>query len=428
MRTTGSSSPSPPLRVVVALAATYALYGIIMNSVGTVILQSIASFAVSKTAGSVLEGCKDLTCAAVSFLLASSLPRIGYRRALIAGLVLLGAACAAMPLARSFQMTALSFVITGATFGLAKVVVYGTVGLIAPEPHRHASLTGLVEGVFMVGVLGGYWLFGAFIDPEARFAWLRVYWVLAGCCLGLAALWVVSPFDESPLRRRDRQSSFGAFLAMLALIRQPVVGAFLLCAFLYVLIEQGLGTWMPTFNHEVLRLSPQLSVELASLYAMALCVGRIGASIVLRRFSRFAFVIACTAAMAPLVLVALAATAHAGLGPVVERWDAISPSALILPLIGLLLAPIYPTINSVVLSALPVERQAGMTGLIVVFSAVGGTLGSFLTARLFSTFGGRTAVASVLIPVALLLVSLSLLRRLSHASAPANTNLGGEPA
>jgi len=407
-------SSSPPFPIVLGLAATYALYGILLNSVGTVILQSISSFGVSKTAGSILEACKDLTIAVVSFFLASSLPRIGYRRALIVGMLILGGGCAAMPLVHSFQMTALSYVIIGATFGLAKVVVYGTIGLVAPDPHRHASLTGFIEGVFMAGVLSGYWLFSAFIDPFAKFAWLDVYWLLAGCCAALAALWALSPLDETPLRSQEQVSAVRAFASMLALVKQPVVGAFLLCAFVYVLIEQGLGTWMPTFNNEVLRLSPQLSVQLASIYAMSLCAGRIGSSVILRRFSRFGFVIGCTAAMAPLVLVALAATMNAGNGPLVQSWAAVSPSVLILPLIGLLLAPIYPTINSVVLSALPVEQQAGMTGLIVVFSAIGGTLGSFLTARLFAAFGGRVAVAGVLIPITLLLVGLLVFRRMSH--------------
>ena len=411
------SPQRPALRIVIALAATYALYAVLLNSVGTVILQSISSFGVSKTAGSVLEACKDLTIAAVSFALASSLPRLGYRRALTVGFLLLAAACAAMPLVHAFWMTALSFAVAGATFGLAKVAVYGTVGLVAPEPHRHASLIALIEGVFMAGVLSGYWLFAAFIEPHARFAWLNVYWVLAAAALAMAALWAVSPLDETALRGEDRRSPAAEFVSMLALLRQPLVVAFLACAFLYVLIEQSLGTWMPTFNNEVLRLSPQLSVQLTSVYAMALCVGRLGASGVLRRVSRFGALIACTAAMAPLVVLALFATAKAGQGAVAQSWSAVPPAALILPLIGLLLAPIYPTVNSVVLSALPVERQAGMTGLIVVFSALGGTFGSFLTGRLFATFGGRTAIAGVLVPIALLLLGLLVLQRLVHRAA-----------
>jgi fucose permease len=46
------------------------------------------------------------------------------------------------------------------------------------------------------------------------------------------------------------------------------------------------------------------------------------------------------------------------------------------PLVGLFIAPIYPLLNSVVLSSLPQKLHSSMTGLIVVFSALGGTIGS----------------------------------------------------
>ena len=48
--------------------------------------------------------------------------------------------------------------------------------------------------------------------------------------------------------------------------------------------------------------------------------------------------------------------------------------AFIFPLVGLFIAPIYPLLNSVVLSALPKKMHSPMTGLIVLFSATGGTL------------------------------------------------------
>jgi fucose permease len=75
------------------------------------------------------------------------------------------------------------------------------------------------------------------------------------------------------------------------------------------------------------------------------------------------------------------------------------------------MAPIYPAINSVVLSALPKSRHAAMTGLIVVFSALGGTTGSFITGQLFAHFDGSRAFYLLLLPMALLLVSLTLLDR-----------------
>ena len=69
-------------RVVVLLALGYALLGVLMNSVGVVILQSIRLYGATNTMGSTLEACKDLSVVAASFLLATRIPRFGYRRAL----------------------------------------------------------------------------------------------------------------------------------------------------------------------------------------------------------------------------------------------------------------------------------------------------------------------------------------------------------
>ena len=71
------------IRVIIALALTYAVLGILMNSVGVVILQSIRHFDATKPMGSTLEACKDLSVVAASFLLATRVPAFGYRRALI---------------------------------------------------------------------------------------------------------------------------------------------------------------------------------------------------------------------------------------------------------------------------------------------------------------------------------------------------------
>ncbi|MEK6541528.1 MAG: MFS transporter, partial [Pseudomonadota bacterium] len=84
----------------------------------------------------------------------------------------------------------------------------------------------------------------------------------------------------------------------------------------------------------------------------------------------------------------------------------------ILPLIGLFLAPIYPAINSAILSSLPKHNHAAMTGLLVVFSALGGTTGSYITGQVFAAFDGQTAFYLSIIPMALLLISLGGFRRL----------------
>jgi MFS family permease len=82
-------------------------------------------------------------------------------------------------------------------------------------------------------------------------------------------------------------------------------------------------------------------------------------------------------------------------------------------MIGLLMAPIYPALNSAVLSSIaPAERPA-MVGLIVVFSALGGTIGSFVVGHVFAAFQSTIAFYVLLIPIAALAVASTIVRRKS---------------
>src|ERR1700741_3711923 len=94
-------------RVLPILFLIYFNFAILLNSVGTVILQVINNYEVSKSAASVLEGFKDLPIAVLSFLVAPFLPRLGYKRAMLAGLASVPLACLAMPTVPGFLSTKL---------------------------------------------------------------------------------------------------------------------------------------------------------------------------------------------------------------------------------------------------------------------------------------------------------------------------------
>ncbi len=411
-------------RVIIAIVLTYMVFAVLMNSVGTVILQAIQSFHIDKTQASTLEAFKDLPVAIVSFALASFLPRLGYRRAMMMGLAIVALACALMALLPSFWMTRLLFVSIGAGFAVVKVSVYTLIGLLTSDEKQHASLTNSIEGLFMIGVLGGYWLFGAFIDPSQpqSLSWLNVYWVLAAACLLVVAMLAGSKFDESAartpaIRLRDD------FLGMLRLAARPLVLLFVLSAMLYVLIEQSIGTWLPTFNNEVLRLPTAMSVQMASLFAGSLALGRLLAGVLLRRLRWHHLLYGCLAAMATLVLVTLPLAQGIVPGSV-TGWSSVPLAAFVFPLIGLFMAPIYPAIVSVVLSALPRPQHAAMTGLIVVASALGGTTGSMITGLVFGSFGGQTAFYLSLLPMAAIALTLWAFQRAAHAAAGARAVSG----
>ena len=394
----------------VALFSAYFLFAILLNSVGTVILQSITSFGVSKQATSYLDAFKDLPIAAVSFVVASFLPRIGYRRAMIIGFALVAAACAAMPLVPGFLTTKLLFLTVGASFALIKISVYSTIGLLTQNANQHASFLNTIEGFFMIAVWLHYWVFAAFIDPAnpASLSWLNVYWLLAGLAAANIALFAV--IDFPPPVAEEKRSLVAEFGAMIALMWKPAVIVFVISAFLYVLIEQGIGTWLPTFNNEVLHLPQAMSVQATSIFAAALAAGRLSAGLVLRRLDWYRLLNICVVGMA--ILIVLTMPLAKGIVPDPElTWARAPVAAFILPMIGLLMAPIYPAINSVILSSLPRERHAAMAGLIVVFSALGGTTGSFVTGQAFARFGGEIAFYLPLVPMAVILIALFYLKR-----------------
>lgn len=412
-------------RMIVAMILTYAIFAILLNSVGTLILQSQVALGANKAQVSVLDGYKDLPIALVSFLVAAWLPRFGYRRAMMTGLALVAIACLAMRAANAFWMVKALLAATGVAFALVKISVYAAIGLVTDDARRHASVTSTIEGWFMVGVLAGPWLFGVFIQRQRTPAdpvWLDLYLWLAAVCAAAIVLLASVRLDESRAHHApdaDAPPAGRAFVDMLRLTLRPLVAVFVVSAFLYVLIEQSIGTWLPTFNADLLHLSTATSVQLASVFAACTALGRLLAGQLLRRMPWHVLLVACLVAAAGIVLIALP-LADGVAPPAEDGWRHAPAAAFALPLIGLFLAPVYPTINSVVLSALPRHRHAAMTGLIVVFSALGGTTGSFVTGQLFARVGGQTAFYLTLVPLAVLAGTVIALRRqAAKAGSPA---------
>lgn len=395
-----------------SLIINYIIFAILLNSVGVVILQVINDFGVNPESASVLEAWKDLSIAIASFLLASYIPKFGYKRAMITGLTVVIIGSIMMPLLGGFAMSQMLFAMVGVSFALIKISVYSTVSLVTDNANEHASFMSILEGFFMIGVLSGFWLFGFFIDlanNSDSITWLDTYWVLA--VIGALALLLLlsTELDESSIKT-ETDNPLQDFKDMIGLIKYAVVIFFILGAFLYVYIEQAINTWLPTFNYQVLQLPDAISVQITSIYAGALAAGRILGGYIMKKLNWF-YVLQTSLIMAS-ILVLLVLPLTIGIEPgSVTGWAEVPFAAYLLPAIGLFLAPIYPTLSSSILSALPKNRQSGMTGLIVIFSALGGTSGSMVTGFLFGRLDGQTAFYFTLVPLVLLFLILIPYRR-----------------
>lgn len=397
-----------------SLYVNYFVFAILLNSVGIVILKSINRYQVGEVEASILEAYKDLPIALISFLVASFLPRVGYKRAMSLALGMVIFACVFMIFGNSFFAAKVLFACVGAAFALIKVSVYASIGLVTNTSNEHSSLMSSIEGVFMFGIALAYFLFPAFNTENQPDAWLRVYWVLAGLSLLSFLLLRNASFDEGD--QIPGTHLLDDFKQMLSLIVRLLVIIFVIAAFLFVMVEQGIMTWLPTFNKEVLALSENVSIMMASIFAISLGVGRLLAGILAQRISWFYLTVGCIVlAMLMVVFVLPQTVAMGALSTTTKRLSDVPLLAYAFPLVGLFISPIYPLLNSAVLSALPKKLHSPMTGLIIVFSALGGTLGSRAMGYLFQGIGPAEGFYYTLIPIGLLFIALLALRKLTLA-------------
>jgi fucose permease len=402
-------------KIKASLFLNYFVFAILLNSVGTVILQVQNNYGVAQGAASVLEAFKDLSIAAVSFLISSYITRIGYKNAMLIALGFVAAVCFIMPFTASFLTTKLLFAAVGSGFALIKMSVYSTIGLVTKNEKEHISLMNFIESFFMVGILTGYFIFSSFVDnnnPQST-SWLKVYYLLGTISLLAFILLLSSRLDESSVRNQENTSMIRDFGKMFELMVSPIVLIFIFCAFFYVLIEQSIMSWLPTFNNKVLLLPAALSIQMASILAGSTALGRFLAGVLLKKLNWFLVLAACLVLAAALVLVAIPLAEKVS-GKPITGWGTAPLAAFIFPIIGLLLAPVYPAINSVILSTLPVRKHGLMSGLIIIFSALGGTTGSIITGHIFEAYGGKNAFYFSLVPMSILIICLFIFKRLQN--------------
>ena len=388
-------------RVQLGLALNLIVFATVLNSVGIVVERSISEWHIAKTVGGTLEGCKDLTIAFTSLLLASQVPRIGYRRVMMGGVAAVFVACALLASVQQFWTVPILFIACGASFALVKVAVYATVGLFAKDPAQHATMMNRIEGIYQVGALVAPAVFAQMI---ARGNWINTYWFVSGLALLAFLTWMVTPLKppETP-PAQDKPKSAGGLKDVKMLLARPVVLVFLLCAAVYVMIEQSIGTWLPSFNKDVLSLPADRGALMLSVYFGSLALSRFVFGYLVKRISAFTLQLVYLACAFALLGTVLLPTSQA------TPWQG---AAYLLVLVGFFIGPIYPTLNSMMLSGLDKSLHSSMTGLIIVASALGGTIGSQILGTISQHYTTHTAFHFPLLPIGTLAGLLILFHRL----------------
>ena len=323
------------------------------------------------------------------------------------GLVFLG--CIGMYFGNSFTSVRILFACVGISFAVIKVSVYSMIGIITNDDKEHKSVLTSIESFFMIGIATGYIVFPLFYSDTDPNAWLRIYLLLAAL---IAASFLILFFSDFKIKYEIPGTRIADdFFEMIKLLTRPLVLVFAVAAFMYVMTEQGIMSWLPTFNQKVLQLPERTSVYMSVILMLSIALGRYISSILVKRINWLLILAGCLIGAALMVLFVLPQTQHIEPRAIVSLKD-VPVIAYVFPLIGFFLAPIYPLVNSFVLSATEKIFHSPMASLLVFFSAVGGTLGSRLVGYLFKHIGGQKAFYFSLIPMTILMVALFFFHRI----------------
>ena len=392
-----------------SLFINYFVFAALLNSVGILVERSQEVYNVTKAQAAILEPFKDLSIAFVAFLVGSFLPKIGYKRAMLISLAMVFFGCLGMYFGDSFWTVKLLFAMTGMGFAIVKVSVFALISYVTESKKEHSSFMSLIETVFMLGIIFMYVVFPLFYSDSNPKAWLNGYLLMAILILISFVIILFSKFDietsASNSISEDLKTMFSLFL-------KPLIWVFMTFAFFYVMTEQGIMTWLPTFNKETLSLGPKLGSQMAVLLMVAIATGRFVTGILAKKI-KWIYISSISVVLA-IVLVLMVLPLAKNVAPREINSIADLPVvSYLFPLIGLFLAPLYPLVNSTMLTSTDKSHQSALAGLLTFFSAIGGTVGSLLVGNLFDTLGGDKVFYLSLIPFALIFISLFIINRLS---------------
>ena len=396
----------------ISLFIIYFVFAALLNSVGILVERSQTIYEVAKPDAAFLELFKDLSIAVMAFLVGSFLPRLGFKRGMLISLAVVFFACLGMYFGNSFWSVKLLFLATGLSFAVVKVSVFALIGYITDSKKDHSSLMNLIETVFMLGIIFMYVVFPIFFNDDVdKNAWLRGYLLMA--FLIAVAFVIILKFN---IESKPSEGFSKDFAQMLKLFAKPLIWVFVAFAFLYVMTEQGIMTWLPTFNKDTLKLDAQLSSQMAVLLMISIALGRFITGIIAKKVKWIYISSVCVILAIILVLLVLPLAKNVEATAINSITD-LPVVSYLFPLIGLFLAPLYPLVNSTVLSSVEKEKHSSLAGILTFFSAIGGTLGSLLIGNLFDSLGGDKVFYLSLVPFSVMFILFFVINKFTNTSS-----------
>ncbi|MBN1568657.1 MAG: MFS transporter [Acidobacteria bacterium] len=345
----------------------FMMFAMTTESVGLIIPEVIKEFQLSMTAAGAFHYAPMIAIAVAAIFLGHLADRFGRKKTIIIGLVLFALNSYLFAVGNAFLFFLVLLAISGVAIGIFKTGALALVGDISLSTAEHTATMNTVEGFFGVGAIIGPAIIARLLS--AGFSWKWLY-VIAGTICVLLIVTALQVKYPKTVRTVDEPINFKRTMGMM---KNPYALGFSLGIFLYVAAECAVYVWMPTLLENYSGSFAFMAAYAISIFFILRALGRFMGAWILARYNWASVMVFFSLA----ILICFAGAIVGGLSYAI--W--------LLPLSGLFMSMIYPTLNSKGISCFPKAEHGTVAGVILFFTCAAAALGPLAMGAVSDAFG-----------------------------------------
>ncbi len=343
------------------------VFAMTSDAVGVIIPELIKTYGLNLTQASAFHYVPMIFIALSALFLGYLADKWGRKSTIIIGLLLFAVACFLFAAGSSFLYFIALLALVGIAVGLFKTGALALIGDISTSNKEHTATMNTVEGFFGVGAMVGPAIVSYLLVSGVSWKYLYI------CAGVLCALLCLAAIKTNYPKTKAHAEGQISLKSSLKIIKDPYAIGFSMAIALYVATEVAIYVWMPTLLAEYSGSLVWLATYALTVFFALRAGGRFLGVWMLKHFNwqqvMFWFSLA--------VFLCYLGTAIAG----------VDAAVVLLPLSGLFMSMIYPTLNSKGISCFPQAKHGAIAGVILFFTAVSAAIAPLLMGVVSDIFG-----------------------------------------
>ena len=337
----------------------FTMFAMTTDAVGVIIPQIIKDFGLNLTQASAFHYAPMIAIAFSGIAFGFLADKLGRKTTILIGLSIFSAACFMFAIGNQFEFFVFLLLLSGCAIGIFKTGALALIGDISSSTNEHTRTMNTVEGFFGVGAIIGPAVVAYLL--AAGVSWTYLYIIAGAICIGLIIAAGYVKYPRAQMINTNEKVDFARTLKMMS---NPFALGFSAMIALYVATEVAIYVWMPTLLLDFQGDWQWLATYALTIFFVLRAAGRFLGAWILLRFEWSAVM----ALFSACILLCFLGSSIGGA----------NTAAILLPLSGLFMSMIYPTLNSKGISCFEKNQHGSVAGVILFFTAVAAALGPLL--------------------------------------------------